>query len=138
MATQFVEYADVERPGVKLVSVKQVQLFPNDTSFGVLLYVVIHATSPNLIETPPQIQMSITLGSTDPREGIKYIKVMPSRIDYPLVTKITRPDGTEVVINSSVDRNSVYPLKDIEGHIYFQVAKIKTQRIFASNLNLIG
>lgn len=136
--SQFIEYADVERPGVKLVSAKQVQAFPADTSFGVLFYVLVHATSPSLIETAPVFQLSVTLGSTSQAEGISYVKSNPSQRDYPFVTKITYPDGSEQVVARSLDKSSVYPVKEMEGHLYFQITKTPNQRIFASSLNIIG
>ena len=133
---QFVEYADVERPGVKLVSAKQVQLFPTDRSFGILLYVLVHAISPSLIKTPPTFQLSVTLGSSNQAEGISYLKVSPSQRDFPFVTKATLPDGSEQKVALSIDKTSLYPAKDIEGHIYFHVSKTPTQRIFATSLGI--
>lgn len=138
MTSQFVEYADVERPGIKLVSAKQVQLFPTDTSIGVMLYALIHATSPSLIETSPQFQLVVTLGSTNQAEGITRLKIGPSQRDYPFTTTITYPDGTEQTVGLSLDQNSIFPLQEMEGYLYFQIPKTATQRIFASSLRLVG
>ena len=136
MPAQFAEYADVERPGVKLVTAKQVQLFPTDTSIGILLYILVHATSPSLVESPPTFQLNVTLGSSNQAEGIRYLKVAPSQRDFPFVTKVTYPDGTEQVTALSVDKSALYPAKAVEGHIHFQIAKTATQRIFATSLNI--
>lgn len=135
---ELVEYADVERPGVKLVSMKQVQIFQTDTTFGIVFYIMVHATRPNQIKTPPQFQVSITLGSSNPALGLQYVKAFPSQRDFSFVSKVTYPDGTEQVIAKSIDQTSVFPLIDIEGHIHFQVPKTMGQRVFAMNVDLIG
>lgn len=138
MCSQFVEYADVERPGVKLVSAKQVQIFPTDTSFGIVLYALIHAIAPSMITTPPQFQMKVTLGSTNPAEGRSHIRVSPSKCDYAFQTRITYPDGTEQDIGRSLDQSGIYPVKSMEGDIYFQITKTPTQRVLAANMEIIG
>lgn len=137
MSFQFCEYADVERPGTKLVSAKMVQVSPADTTWGVLFYAVVCAISPSLITKPPRLQLRVTLGSTNPTEGREHLRIAPSRGDHALQSFIIRSDGVEEVIGRSLDQIDMYPLKSMEGDIYFRVSKTPTQRILASFIEII-
>lgn len=134
---QFVEFADTERPGIKLVSSKQVANFITDTSYGVVLYVVVCATSPNLIESNPQFFCDFSLGSSVSAEGIQFKTIAPSqKADYTFITKTTTDEGTSMTVARSIDQNSVFPVKILEGTIYFQVTKLSTQRPFSQSLRI--
>lgn len=153
-APQFIEYADTERPGIKLVSAKQVQVFLSDTTYGVVFFVTIHAVSPSLIITNPRLRCKFALGTSSPADGLSFPTTTPlqgpvvakvvrtvngqpqtvSQREYNFTSELTYPDGTSVTVPKSVDTNDVLPLKTLQGTIYFEVAKTKTQRVFSQEV----
>jgi hypothetical protein len=147
---QFVEYADTQRPGIKLVSAKQVQTFLTDTSHGVTFYVVVHAISPSKILITPRFRCNFSLGTSSATDGFIFPVVFPSQgptpipkpgqqpihPEYPFTSKLTNPDGSFVVVPKSIDQNSVSPLVTLEGTIYFEVPKTKAQRVFAQEVEI--
>lgn len=148
--SQFVEYADVERPGIKLVSSKQVKTFLTDTSYGVVFYVVVHAISPNKILTTPRFRCKFALGTNNATDGFVFPIVTPLQgpvtstdptsgvrnREYPFISSLTYPDGSTATVPISVDRNSVSPLQTLEGTIYFEIPKTKAQRPFSQEIQI--
>jgi hypothetical protein len=137
MTHKSVEYVGVESSGVRLVSAKQVTVFPTGTTFGILFYALVHGTSV-LIETPPIFQFSATVGSPNQAQTATTQKVPPSQRDYPFFSKVTLPDGTEQTIPKSLDQAGIYPVIDMEGYIYFQVAVTDGQKILGAKVELVG
>lgn len=138
MNSQFSEYADIGRPATKLVSAKQIQVFLTDMNFGVVLYALIHAISPSHVTRPPQFQLKVTLGSSNPAEARTYLKVGPSQRDFAFRTKVTYPDNTEQVVARSLDQSGIFPVKMMEGDIYFEVPKTAAQRVLSCVLEISG
>jgi hypothetical protein len=142
--SQFVEYADMDRPGLKIVSCKQVQVYLNDNSYGVVFYIVVHAISPNRILNTPRFRCRFALGTNIGAEGFVFPNVLPvqgpvTAVDrntgfvsreYPFLSYLTKDDGSTMTILSSVDRVNIFPLQTLEGTIYFEVTKTKAQRVF--------
>jgi hypothetical protein len=137
MTSQFVEYADVDRPCVKLVSCKQIRVFLTDTSIGIVLYSLVHAISPNLITKAPQFRLSVTLGTSNASDSMEYLSISPSQKDYPFGSYITYPDDIKETVAKSLDQVDTFPIKQMQGSMYFHIAKKGSQRIMATCLEIL-
>jgi hypothetical protein len=136
MTSQFVEYADVDRPGVKLVSAKQIKVFLEDTSVSIVLYGLVHAISPSLITRAPRFRLDVTLGTSSAADAIEYLSISPSQKDYPFQSRVTHPDDLKTCVAKSLDQINEFPLKQMQGCIHFFVPKKCSQHILALNLEI--
>lgn len=145
----FVEYADTERPGIKLVSSKQVKVFLSDTTHGVVFFVTIHAISPSRITTNPYFRCKFSLGTNNAADGITFPIALPLQgpitgkdlagaplREYNFVSQLTYVDDSTATVTKSVDTNSIFPLKTLQGTIYFEVTKTKEQRVFSQEVEI--
>jgi hypothetical protein len=99
-----------------------------------LLYATVSASPPDLITIAPRLSLKVTLGSSVPSEGRSYLEVEPSSFDYVFQTLVVRGDGQEEVVSKSFDQCNFYPLRHIEGDVFFKVLKKPTQRVLSCRL----
>ena len=134
MTAQFVEYADVHRPGVHLVSVHEIDQFLTDTSVGFLFNACIQAIEPSRIENMPSIRMKYTLHSTNQAEGTVRSSVDASvKADYPVSGFYIDNQDEHQTFNKFIHLFDIFDTKPklVESQLFFTVSKKASQ--FISN-----
>jgi hypothetical protein len=122
----------------RLVSYHEHKQFITDTSYGILLYVSIVSIPPSFIETKLNFKLSVSFLTTDLSDGIDTKVILPSKPnDIPIISKITLSDGTTNILTKTINQLDIFPIKHIEGHLYFETNKTAKQFPTTHKLEII-
>ena len=128
MNPQFVEYVSTESPGYQIANTTTTTASLADTSVSLLVFLNILALEPTQIESAPRVRLNVMLLSQSTAEPPIQLVIQPSAKPTDLQTPgfLTNPDGTTTTFGYTIDQQSVFPIKSLNGFLYFTIPKTRS------------
>jgi hypothetical protein len=132
------QFTEVGRPDVYIASSKAKHFIPADTSFAIIIYALINSTPPDTITDAPNFRLKVTLGSRNMLEKNEILTVFPSTKEGYDLTSYVLPEGASdtIKITKPLNQCNHYPARMIQGDLYFEFEKRKSQDVLAAYLTI--
>lgn len=138
MSAQFVGFINTNFPTTRIVGSMRYKIFPNATSTGVIFYVTLLADTPFTINTLPNLVLRATILPENPSDPKIYQIINPSQTDFPFASSYLSPDGTtRTQVSTSLDQISVFPIKEMQGMLYFSIPTTGSQVVASMYVDLV-